>query len=158
MSDDLLARSVQRVEIAAESVMPRSARPDVSVRALESIVGHPGGYIIYTDDHTYPEGGVFWTRSTEAGTVLVARDGASTLVLTVHVGPVGGHVAITVAGEDHSLDLAHDETRTIEITRSSDRQLVPVTVRATGHFRPRDHDPGSTDARWLGAQVRIGLK
>jgi hypothetical protein len=33
-----------------------------------------------------------------------------------------------------------------------------VTVRASAHFRPRDHEPGSTDARWLGCQVRIGLK
>jgi hypothetical protein len=157
-SDEALARAVQQVEIVAESVVPRSARPEVTVHALEAIGDRPGAYIVYADDKTYPEGGVFWTRSTEAGTVFIAPDGASTLVLTVHVGPVGGRVEITVADQDHSLDLTHDETRTIEIPLPPARQLVPVAVRASAHFRPRDHEPGSTDPRWLGCQVRIGLK
>jgi hypothetical protein len=128
------------------------------VHALEAVGDRPGAYIIYADDKTYPEGGVFWTRSTEAGTVFIAPDGASTLVLTLHVGPAGGRVQITVADQDHSLDLTHDETRTIEIPLPPARQLVPVTVRASAHFRPRDREPASTDSRWLGCQVRIGLK
>ena len=125
---------------------------------MEPIGDRTGAYLVYPDDHTYPEGGVFWTRGTEAGTVLVARDGASMLVLTLHVGPVGGRVAITVAGQDHSIDLAHDETRTIEIALAPGSELVPITVRATAQFRPRDLEPGSKDDRWLGSQVRIGLK
>src|SRR5205085_1057035 len=65
---------------------------------------------------------------------------------------------IDVAGADHSLELAHDETRTIEIELATARPLIPVTVRAAAQFRPRDHEPGSTDARRLGCQVRIELK
>jgi hypothetical protein len=158
LSDETLAKAVQRVEIVAESIVPRSARPEVAVHALEAIVDRPGAYIVYADDKTYPEDGVFWTRSTEAGTVFITSDGASTLVLTLHVGPVGGRVQITVADQDHSLDLTHDETRTIDIPLPPARQLVRVTVRASAHFRPLDHEPGSTDPRWLGCQVRIGLK
>jgi hypothetical protein len=33
-----------------------------------------------------------------------------------------------------------------------------VTVEAPGQFRPSDHEPGSTDRRWLGCQVRITLR
>jgi hypothetical protein len=101
---------------------------------------------------------VFWTRGASKGTVLVATDAASTLVLTVHVGPHGGRVQLLVDDRDRSLDLAHDDTRTIEIGLSGTRHLVPVTVSTAQPFQPRDHEPGSTDARWLGAQVRVGLR
>jgi hypothetical protein len=158
VSDQMLANAVQQVEIVAESIRPRGARPDVDVRELEPIDGHPGAFIVYANTETYPEGGVFWTRSTNAGTVLVAPGGASTLVLTLHVGPLDGAVRVLVDGQDHSLTLPHDGTQQIEIPLPSTKPLVPVTVQAAGHFRPADHEAGSTDQRWLGCQVRIGLR
>jgi hypothetical protein len=79
-------------------------------------------------------------------------------VLTLHVGPVGGAVRVLVDGQDHSVTLARDQTQQIEVPLPSADRLVPVTVEAPGRFRPSDHDPGSTDQRWLGCQVRIGLR
>ena len=158
VSDAALATLVQKVEIAAESVVPRRARLDVDVHAIDAIAGQPGAYVVYGDDETYPEGGVFWTRSTHAGRVFVSPAGASTLVLTLHVGPVGGAVRVRVDGQDHSVTLARDQTRQIEIPLVRADRLIPVTVEAPGRFRPSDHEPGSTDQRWLGCQVRIGLR
>ena len=158
VSDKALARAVQQVEIVADSIVPRSARPRVDAHAIEAIGDRAGAYIVYADDETYPEGGVFWTRSTRSGAVWIAPGGASTLILTLHVGPLGGRVHLRVAGEDRSQDLMHDETRVLEIPLSRTHELLPITVGATQQFRPSDHAPGSSDTRWLGCQVRISLK
>ena len=128
------------------------------MRAIEAIAERPGAFIVYTDDDTYPEGGVFWTQGTDAGTVLVDPAGASTLVLTLHVGPAGGVVRVTVDGQDRSVTLSPDQTRQLEIPLAPGARLVPVVIAAPGQFRPSDHEPGSTDRRWLGCQVRVGLR
>jgi hypothetical protein len=158
VSDQSAASAAQAVEIVAESIVPRSARAAGEVRAIEPIAERPGAFIVYTDDDTYPEGGVFWTLGTGAGTVLVDPAGASTLLLVLHVGPAGGFVRVTVDGQDHSMTLSPNQTRQLEIPIDPRARLVPVVVAAPGQFRPSDHDPGSTDRRWLGCQVRIGLR
>ncbi len=157
VSDLALANAVDQIEIVARSVVPRSERPG-DARAIESIADWPTAYMVYTDGQTYPEGGVFWTRGTHAGTVLVATGGASTLILTLHVGPVGGSVRVIVGGQDRSVTMAPDQTREIVVPLSTADRLVPVTVAAPGSFRPADHEPGSTDQRSLGCQVRIALR
>ncbi len=101
---------------------------------------------------------MFWTRGTSAGEVLVAPAGAATLVLTLHLGPAAGAVRLTVDGQDRSVTLARDETRQIEIPLNPTAHLVRVVVAAPASFRPSDHEPGSTDRRWLGCQVRVGLR
>jgi hypothetical protein len=155
---EALAASVQQIEIVPESIVPRHARAAVDVHALEAIEGRPGAFIVYADADTFPEGGVFWTQGTSAGKVLVAPAGASTLVLTLHVGPAGGAVRLLVNGQDRSLTLAHDETRQLEIPLPPGARLIPVVVEAPGSFRPFEHEPGSTDRRSLGCQVRVGLR
>ena len=158
VSDPALVQSLQQVEVVAESVVPRRERPDIDVHAIEPIEGRPGAYMIYGDEETYPEGGVFWTRGTHAGRVWVSTGGASTIVLTLHVGPVGGAVRVLVDGQDRSVTLGRDETRQIETPLPPGDRLVPVIVEAREQFRPSDHERSSTDRRWLGCQVRIGLR
>jgi hypothetical protein len=155
---EALAASVQQIEIVPESIVPRGSRTAIDVHALEAIEGRPGAFIVYADADTLPEHGVFWTQGTSAGEVLVAPAGASTLVLTLHVGPAAGTVRLTVDGQDRSVPLARDETRQLEIPLTPSARLVPIVVQAPGSFRPSDHEPGSTDRRWLGCQVRIGLR
>jgi len=158
LTDPAAAPAVQAVEIVAESIAPRSARAGGDVRAVEAIADRPGALLVYTDDATYPEGGVFWTQGTHAGTVLVDPAGASTLALVLHVGPNGGVVRVTVDGQDRSVTLSPNQTQQLEVPLAAGAHLVPVVVAAPGRFRPSDHDPGSTDRRWLGCQVRIGLR
>ena len=158
VSDPSAASAALSVEIVAESIVPRSARAAGEVRAIEAIAERPRAFIVYTDDDTYPEGGVFWTLGTGAGTVLVDPAGASTLLLVLHVGPVGGVVRVTVGGQDRSVTLSPDQTRQLEIPLAAGARFVPVVIAAPGQFRPSDHEPGSTDRRWLGCQVRIGLR
>jgi hypothetical protein len=157
-SDAALASMPQSVEIVAESIVPRAARPRIEPRAIEGIDDRPGALIIYADDDTYPEGGVFWTRETRTAKVFVASGGAATLVTTLHVGPTAGRVRLIVDGEDRSVDMAADQTMRVDVPLSTTKRLVPVVVESPGRFRPSDHDPHSTDRRWLGCQVRLELR
>jgi hypothetical protein len=157
-SGEALAASVQQIEIVPESIVPRRSRTAVDVHAIEAVEGRPGAFVVYADADTFPENGVFWTRGTSAGKVLVASAGASTLMLTLHVGPADGTVRLSVDGQDRSVSLARDETRQLEIPVSPAARLVPIVVQAPGRFRPSDHEPGSTDRRWLGCQVRVSLR
>ena len=167
-ANETLASRVQDVELAVESIVPSHARPPIEARAIEAhaieersieaIPGRPGAFIVYADHKSFPEGGMFWTQGTRASEVFLDAAGASTLALTLHVGPVEGPVRVLVDGTDHSVTLSRDETRRIEISIGPHRTLVPVIVQAAGGFRPSDHEPGSTDRRWLGCHVRVELE
>jgi hypothetical protein len=54
--------------------------------------------------------------------------------------------------------MSPNQTQQLEIPLAPRARLVPVAVAASGQFRPSDHDAGSADRRWLGCQVRIGLR
>jgi hypothetical protein len=152
------ARAVRRVEIVPQYLVPRSERPAVDIHAVEPIANHPGAYIVYADANTFPEGGIFWTRDTHQGDVFVAPAGATTLVLTLDPGPIGRRVSLQVGGQHLEVDLGGDEARRVEVPVPAGMPLVPVSVQASGTFRPADVDPRSDDVRWLGCQVRIELR
>jgi hypothetical protein len=155
VADQRLAASAVRVEIAPKAIVPRHAREQA--RAIESIPGGPGRYIVYTDDRAYPEGGVFWTRGTEASTIAVAPAGARRLRLVLHLGPLGGEVRISVAGMEETTHVAAGSVSVFETDLPQGRQLVPVTIQSPTTFRPFEVDPSSNDRRRLGCQVRVEL-
>src|SRR5262249_55886281 len=144
------AQAVQRVEIEPVSIVPRSQRASSAVRAVEPIEGRPNAYLVYVDDQTYPEGGVFWTRADNRGEVLVATAGASQIVLTLFVGPAAGKVKLSVAGMPLDVDMQANETREIVAPVPSDGAPVAVSVQAPGWFQPARVDPSSGDTRALG--------
>ncbi len=157
VSDETVAASVSHVEVAPVDVVPAAARPEMPIRAVESIPTWPDGYLVYTDEHAYPEGGVFWTRGTAPTTVMVAPAGASRLTLTLHLGPLSGRVAIAVAGRDYSTTVGPNAVTVVEAALPAGVDLVPVTIASPGFFRPHDVDPASSDTRGLGCQVRVEL-
>jgi hypothetical protein len=159
LSERSSARAVQAIQIVPISIVSRSRRLNVQPRAIEAIAGRPGASIVYADDETYPEGGIFWTRAANRGEVVVVPAGASQLVLTLHVGPIGrGFVRLTVAGRALDVDMGPDETRQVVVGVPAGAELVPITIQAPGFFRPASVDPKSADTRALGAQVRIELR
>jgi hypothetical protein len=156
--DQALARRIGSIEIVARSIVPRHLRDTRDVRTIEAVEGWPGGYIAYLDDRSYPEKGVFWTRGSESATILVAPRGASLLTLTLFIGPRRGAVSLSVAGEQRLVTLDAGSVHVLEIPVPPGRPLIPVTVRSEGTFRPSDVDSESDDVRWLGCQVRVGLR
>jgi hypothetical protein len=157
VADETLAASVLRIEIAPKVLVPRHARDLTPVRAIESIGANPGRYIVYTDDRAYPEGGVFWTRGTEATTIQVAAGGSRRLRLLLHLGPLGGDVRLVIAGREHIARVPAGDVSVFETELPGDARLVPVTVQSPTTFRPSEVDPSSSDRRRLGCQVRVEI-
>jgi hypothetical protein len=156
-SDPASARGAVRVEIEPLSIVPASQRPHIDAEAVESLPGRQNAYMVYVDEGTFPEGGVFWTRGTSRGEVLVAPAGASTVVLTLHLGPVGGAVRLEVSGKQLDVMMSAEETRTVAVTVPSGSSYLSIAVQAPGAFRPADVDPTSSDMRSLGCQVRVAV-
>jgi hypothetical protein len=158
LSEASTAQAVQRVEIEPIEIVPRSERVTASIRAVEAVEDRPNAYILYMNEETYPEGGVFWTRAGNRGDVLVAPAGASEILLTLHVGPTAGTVKVSVAGRNLDVEMSANETREVKAPVPAGARLVSINVQAPGWFRPAQADPKSTDTRSLGCQVRINLR
>jgi hypothetical protein len=155
-SGEGLTGAVVRTELIPRAIVPRSERPEVRARAIDSVPGTPGGYIVYTDQRAYPEGGVFWTRATEPATVLVAPGGASRIVLTLHLGPESGQVHVWFRGEETMVAVPANGTVQFEREVPPGFRLVPVTIRSPTTFVPAEVSR-SDDSRQLGCQVRVEL-
>jgi hypothetical protein len=158
LSNPQSARAARMVEITPLTVVPRPRRLSLTAVAVEAIEGRPNALLVYADDNTYPEGGVFWTRGTDRGTVFVVPAGASQIVLTLHVGPNAGMVRLDAAGERRDTVMGPNETQRLVIAAPIGTPVVAVSVQAPGWFRPIDVEPGSTDMRTLGCQVRVEVR
>ncbi len=152
------AESIRKLEIVPVAVVPALARPEIPVRSIESLEVRDGAYVIYTDEHAYPEGPVFWSRGTAQTAVWVAPAGASKMTLKLATGPKSGDVTVSVAGNARTIAMAGEEVKDVVFDLPPGRQLVPLTVQSAVMFRPAELDPKSTDLRGLGCQVRIGLE
>jgi hypothetical protein len=158
LSDRATAQAVSRAQITPVTIVPTSLRIKTDARSIEGIPDHPNAYLVYADDETYPEGGVFWTKGRKRGEVLVLPAGAKELLITLYAGPSGGTVNLSVAGRSWETVLAPNESKQLSIAIENDSSPIQVLVQAAQSFRPAQLDPKSTDIRDLGSQVRISLR
>jgi hypothetical protein len=158
VADRRVAESVSRFEIVPVAVVPALERHDIPVRSIESLDARTGAYLIYTDEHAYPEGPVFWSRGTAETRLWVAPAGASKMLLKLSTGPKSGAVTLTVDGQAKTVVMQGGEVKDLAFDLPSGRQIVPLTVQSTVMFRPAEADAKSTDMRGLGCQVRIDLE
>jgi hypothetical protein len=157
LTDPASARAARRLEVKPLSLLPAGERGANEVHAVELVPGRPNAYLAFTDERTYPENGVFWTRGSERGTMLLAPAGATTLVITVHVGPVPTPVTIWVDETRSEVALAAEETRVVRMPLPAAARMVSVAVQAGSSFRPSEVAK-SDDSRSLGCQVRLSLE
>jgi hypothetical protein len=158
LTDAASARAARRLEIRPLSLVPAGDRIAADVRAVEMLPGRPNAYLGYVDEGTFPENGVFWTRGTDRGTVLLAPAGATTLVMTLHVGRAPTPVTIWVDRSHSEIVMNADETRVVRQPLPPGVGAVTVAVQAASSFRPSQVEPTSTDSRSLGCQVRLALE
>jgi hypothetical protein len=158
VADRRVAEAVSRFEIVPVAVVPALERQDIPVRSIESLDARAGAYLIYTDEHAYPEGPVFWSRGTAETMLWVAPAGAAKMMLKLSTGPKSGDITVSVAGQSKTVAMQGGEVRDVAFDLPPGRQVVPLTVQSTVMFRPAEVDPKSTDMRGLGCQVRIGLE
>jgi hypothetical protein len=156
--DSTIGNAVERVDLVPLELVPPELRESLPVRFIEAAGGRSNGFIVYTDEHAYPEGGVFWTRGLEQTTVLVAPGGASRIVMTLFTGPLTGSVTLAVAGTVHNVTVDAEQTRQLAVDVPPAHRLVPLVIRSSSTFRPSDVDPASGDIRRLGCQVRVDLE
>jgi hypothetical protein len=147
-----------RVEVAPLTLVPVANREEAAVRTIESIPDRPGAFIGYTNEHAYPEGGVFWTRGTGQASVLVATGGARRMALTLFSGPSGAECTVILPDAPQTVKMTPGQTSTVSFAVPASQRVVPLSVAASAFFRPSEADPASTDGRGLGCQVRIGLE
>jgi hypothetical protein len=152
------ARHALRAELDPQAIVPPRERETAPPRSIEAIPEHPGAYIAYTNEHAYPEGGVFWTRGTGLAEVLVAPGGARRLSVTLFSGPAGADCTVSLSGQSQTVKTPPGQTSSVSFAVAPDRRFVPLAVQASTFFRPSETDPASTDGRGLGCQVRVGLE
>jgi hypothetical protein len=158
LSDRATAQAVSQVQITPVTIVPTSLRIKTDARTIEGIPDQPNAYLVYADDETYPEGGLFWTKGRKRGEVLVLPAGAKELLITLYLGPSGGTANLSVAGRSWETVLAPHESKQLSIAIENDSSPIQVLVQAAQSFRPAQGDPKSTDIRDLGCQVRISLR
>ncbi len=156
--DPAVASAIRHIEIVPRAIVPAGDRDSGVVRVLEPILGRDAAFVAYTDEHAYPEGGIFWSRGTAETRVLVAPGGASRMRLTLSTGPMSGAVTLSVAGKPFVVDMVGRTDHSVVFELPQGAQIVPLTVESAVMFRPSEVDPASTDTRGLGCQVRIGLE
>jgi len=152
------ARHALKAELNPQAIVPPGEREPALPRLIEAIPEHPGAYIGYTNEHAYPEGGVFWTRGTGEAEVLVAPGGARRLNVTLFSGPSGADCTVILSGESQTVKTTRGQTSSASFAVPPDRRFVPLAVRASTFFRPSETDRASTDGRGLGCQVRVSLE
>jgi hypothetical protein len=152
------ARHALKAELDPQAVVAPREREPALPRLIEAIPEHPGAYIGYTNEHAYPEGGVFWTRGTGRAEVFVAPGGARRLIFTLFSGPSGADCTVILSGESQTVKTTPGQTSSVSFAVPADRRFVPLSVQASTFFRPSETDPASTDSRGLGCQVRVGLE
>ena len=158
LTDVATAQRAARIELTPSTIVPAPERLVVQANAVESIPGRPGAYMQYVDEWTYPEGGVFWTRGTGRGEVVVVPAGAGEILLTLHVGPNSGNVRIDAGAKTETLAMHAEETRVVPIAVPPGAPYIRVAVQSPVDFRPFDENPSSADMRRLGCQVRVEVR
>lgn len=156
MSNPAGAAAVRRVEIVPRAIQPRSVRLQRDIRSVDSVPGRPGAYMAYLDRNAFPEGGVFWTHSTDAAEVAIATAGAPSVNLTIYTGPKAGVVQLVVDGRASDVAVGPGETRVLTMAVApSNPGYMLVRVQSLSAFSPAEVDHQSSDTRLLGCQVRV---
>jgi hypothetical protein len=156
--DRAVASAIRRIEMAPQSMVPPGERERFLVRTIESASNREGAYLVYADEHAYPENGIFWSRGTARTSVLVAPGGASRMTLTLSTGPMSGNVEISVGNEVKTVAMMAGQVQVLSFELPPGQRLVPLTVQSNVMFRPGEIDRTSDDMRGLGCQVRVDLE
>jgi hypothetical protein len=149
-ADAAAARTIGELQLrlVAPSTPSRNATPRYASRVLRSAGGATAWFV---DENAFVEPGGFWVRGGEETTVIVDGGGRSAELL-LRAGPVATVCEVGWAGDEiKRLPLSPERVETVSVPPG----LTVVRVGSTEGFRPRDHDPRSPDARWLGVRVEL---
>jgi hypothetical protein len=114
------------------------------------------GLAFFFDDGAFVEEPGFWVRGggrTRLAAMPVQAN--ASLQLFVRNAPVPNSVEIEIDGAAQTIDLQPREERMIRIPIAGQRRAALINIYSRAGFRPSLVDPGSTDARFLGAWIEL---
>ena len=149
-----LERAIDSIVITPTDVTNAGSRPIVPVVTAAAHYGDANFY--FHDDRMYPEETGFWTlgRRTSEVTVAVPPTHADPVVLRIHPGAKANNVTFSTFDWQEAHSLFPGQAAEIELPRM-EGGVVPLTITVTDGFSPREGDPASTDARFLGIWVEV---
>ena len=121
------------------------------------IGGGPGRYVVHVDDNVLVEDRGFWVRGENEARMIVTPGTATSLSVLVRNGPAPGPVAVRIADQEQTLEMAAREERRFRVPLVGDQAFVPIAIYPAVGFRPSRYNPRSRDRRWLGSWVEITL-
>jgi glycosyl transferase family 87 len=163
------------IELTQLNDLPVNAKPD---RSRKAIAGDPPLMAYFPDDNAYDlEGDTFWVRGRSRADLILrapAIDDAlgtgrplrlQQLTIEIANGPKPNHVTVRTDADRQLLTLAPGQVRTIQIRPGNGVPYRPMTfptnyvywvsIASENAFVPFLEQPGSSDSRLLGVQVRL---
>jgi hypothetical protein len=145
---------IQRVELAPQLPVPRSARVEIPFREVLGVDAAAGVFVLYQDRAIYVEGQSAWVRGGETTSFAVTGPPSGTSVEALLInGPVPQEVTLAAGETTERLFLAGRETRPVTLRLPAGVTRFPVSITSPAGFRPSEVEPGSRDNRWLGVRV-----
>jgi hypothetical protein len=157
IADKAVGASVSAVRLVPLGPPASGTRPAIDVQAIEPLPGRNQAYLVYGDEHSFPEGGTFWTRGTRRARLWIAPAGATRMTLTVSTGPLAGDVFLKSAAGSRNVHVQAGETQAATFDVPKGGALLPLEVQSSTVFLPTDGDPQARDIRPLGCRVEITL-
>lgn len=158
ITDKAVGATVSAVRLVPLGPPAGGSRPAIDVQAIEPLPGREHAYVIYGDQHTFPEGGTFWTRGTRRARLWIVPAGAARMRITVSTGPLAGEVLLKTAVGSRHLHVPAGRPQQVTFDLPEGGAPAPLEVQSSTVFLPVDGDPQSRDIRPLGCRVEIALE
>ena len=156
-STEELAAAASAVTIRPRALTPRHERVAVPGVVAVRRLGSEGRFVFFLDAGTFQERERWWIRGDETASFLVSPSGGRRLSVSVRRGAVGGDTDVSLADVRETGHLPARRQRDVSIDLDGTEVVVPVSVHCSGGFRPVDHNPRSTDTRYLGCEVTVDV-
>jgi len=158
IADKSVGAAVSAVRLVPLGPTSAGTRPNLDVQAIESLPGRDRAYIVYADEHSFPENGTFWTRGTRRARLWIVPAGAARMALDVSSGPIAGEVFLKTAAGSSKIQVPAGRAQKVKFDLPAGEALVSLEVQSRTVFLPTDNDPQSRDIRPLGCRVEISLE
>ena len=149
-----MERAVDSITITPTDVVDAGARPIVPT--VFSAAAYGDVSLFFHDERMYPEPAGFWLlgRRTAQLTVAVPPGRTTPVVLRIHSGGKANLATFTTFDWERDYSLVPGQAAEVELPMVNG-SVIPLTVFVQDGFSPREIDPSSNDARFLGIFVEV---
>ncbi|MEW6322071.1 MAG: hypothetical protein AB1635_13415, partial [Acidobacteriota bacterium] len=150
--DEAARRTIRRLTLRPTRIIPPAGRfsTGYAVRAVRL-----GALRVFAlDEKSFLEAGGLWTSGTHTTRLVLAHDPGAAASLSLRIGPVPAVVTARSGAWEQRWERLPGERWDVRLPEAGADGLL-LELRAEPAFRPADHEPGSTDRRWLGVRLEV---